>query len=95
MPRYRAILQVSDIAGESPRAVRSALNEQLRTSGLQNCQVVRVDLDGGPIGPRPTAPTGDREPEWRQQSNLGGVLLAAAVAWAMWFFWMMMSGPPD
>lgn len=96
MPRYRATLKVSGISGESPRAVRSALDEQLRSSGLENCHVVSVDLDV-PYGDgaRDSRFMGVGEPSWQEQTNAGGLLLVAAAAWAVWFFWWMLSAAPD
>ncbi len=97
MPKYRATVQVSGITGESPRAVRSALDEQLRRSGLENCHVVSVDLDPPPrkaLMRRSTA-AAPSEPAWGSQVNAGGLLLAAAATWAICFFWWMLSGTPE
>ena len=96
MPKYRATLQVSGITGESPRAVRSALDEQLRTSGFENCHVVRVDLDAPPPTARSAARgIDDGDSTWQQRGHAGGLLLVAAAAWAIWFFWWMLSGPGE
>lgn len=92
MPKYRAILQVSDIAGDNPAAVRTALDEQLRKSGLENCRVVTVEPEGMRARPGPTPPPpAPPESAWRRQANAGGLLLVAAAAWALWFFWWMFS----
>ena len=99
MPKYRATLQVSGIRGENPHAVRSALDDQLRKSGFENCHVVRIDLDVPPPNPSNRSYGGPGRDEvdtaWRQRSNTGGLLLAAAAAWAIWFFWWMLSGPGE
>lgn len=90
-------MQVSGITGENPRAVRSTLDEQLRRSGLENCHVVSVDLDTPPrraLMGRPAA-VAPSEPTWSSQANAGGLLLVAAAAWAIWFFWWMLSGAPE
>lgn len=97
MPKYRATLRVSGITGESPRAVRSTLDEQLRKSGLEHCRVVSVDLDDPPQKtsvrrPPAAAPS---EPAWRRQANIGGLLLVATAAWALWFFWWMLAGASE
>jgi hypothetical protein len=94
MPKYRATVQVSGLTGDSPRAVRSALDEQLRKSGLENCRVVALDVDA----PFPTAapPRSATPPPPRgRQIDAGGLLLVGAAAWAIWFFWMMLSSLPD
>jgi hypothetical protein len=93
MPRYRATVQVTGIAGDTATAVRGELEEQLRRSGLENCRVVSVDPEGLPVrpAPLPRAPAVNEESAWRRQSNAGGLLLVAAAAWAIWFFWWMLS----
>ena len=95
MRKYRATVQVTGIAGENPRAVRSALDEQLRNSGLQNCKVVSIDIDA-PRRPdrRSTEVIAAESPA--EQIGRGGLLLAAAAAWAILFFWWVLSvSPPD
>jgi ferric-dicitrate binding protein FerR (iron transport regulator) len=83
---------VSGITGENPHAVRSALDEQLRKSGLQNCRIVTVDVEGAPAGaPLGTPRIAERQAA-RQRASIGGLLLIAALAWAIWFFWWMLSG---
>src|SRR5512144_1369487 len=90
MRKYRATVQVTGIAGESPRAVRSALDEQLRQIGLQNCEVVSIDLDAPtPVVRRPAANgiVASAPPAQAQHLGAGRMLLAAAAAWALLFFW--------
>jgi hypothetical protein len=96
MARYRATIQVSGISGESPRAVRAALDERLRSSGLEQCHIVSVDLDvpsGGTARPSRSMDVG--KPSWQRQTNAGGFLLVAAATWAVWFFWWMLSAGQD
>jgi ferric-dicitrate binding protein FerR (iron transport regulator) len=96
MPKYRATVQVTGMTGESPRAVRSALDEQLRKSGFENCQIVSVDLEAPPPKALMRAPAAPAvEPAWRRQANAGGLLLVAAAAWAIWFFWWMLSASSE
>ena len=91
MPKYRATVHVSGLNGESPIAVRSALDDQLKKSGIENCRVVVVEPEGmtRPAPPASSAPQPDAA--WRRQANAGGLLLVAAAAWALWFFWWMFS----
>lgn len=97
MRKYRATVQVTGIAGESPRAVRSALDEQLRQIGLQNCEVVSIDLDAPtPVVRRPAANgiVASAPPAQAQHLGAGRMLLAAAAAWALLFFWWVLSTVP-
>ena len=95
MPKYQATVHVTGLTGENPRAVRSALDEQLRKSGLANCRVVAIDVEGASSPStlaRPAAPpVTPKETTWRREANIGGLLLIAAAAWAIWFFWWMLS----
>ncbi|MBX3023342.1 hypothetical protein KF840_00355 [bacterium] len=96
MPRYRATIYVNGVDGDTPSAARAAVEEQLKQSGLENCRVVSVDpegLTGRPV--RRPASAAQPDPDWRRQSNAGGLLLVAAVAWAIWFFWWMLSSGHD
>ena len=92
MPKYRATIHVTGVSGETPSAARAAVEEQLKQSGLENCRVISVDPEGLASRPvrRPVVVNGP-DPDWRRQSNAGGLLLVAAVAWAIWFFWWKLS----
>jgi hypothetical protein len=93
MPKYRAIVHISGLTGENPRVVRSEVDERLRKSGLQNCQIVSLDLDT-PMAPRRRA---NEASDGLQlpAGNPGGFLLIAAVTWALLFFWWMLSATPE
>lgn len=93
MRKYRATVQVSGLAGESPRAVRSALDEQLRNSGLSNCQVVSIEIDAPQIVPKHPPP--ESPPTRAAESGPGGFLLVAAATWAILFFWWMLTAAPE
>ena len=96
MPKYRATDLRQRRERRDPSAARAALEEQLKQSGLENCRVVSVDPEG--LAGASGASAGRRrqpDSEWRRQSNAGGLLLVAAVAWAIWFFWWMLSNGPD
>lgn len=96
MPKYRATIHLNGVSGETPTAARAAVEEQLKQSGLENCRVVSVDPEGLAARPaRPPASAAERDSAWRRQSNTGGLLLVAAVAWAIWFFWWMLSTGPE
>jgi ferric-dicitrate binding protein FerR (iron transport regulator) len=93
MSKYRANLHVSGITGDSAKAARSALDEQLRKSGLDNYRVVSIDLEAppAPAAAQRRVRTAPSEASWERQANAGGLLLVAAAAWAIWFFWWMLS----
>lgn len=93
MPKYRATVYVSGLTGDSPRAVRNEIDEQLRKSGLQNCRVVGIDLEA-PMAPRRSIDeTVASIPP--PAGGAGGWLLIAAATWALLFFWWMLSASPE
>lgn len=96
MPKYRVTLQVSGLSGENPSEVKSALDEQLKKSGIENCRIVGIDPDGMSARAAARAPaSAPVDSAWRRQANAGGLLLVAAAAWAIWFFWWMLSTAPE
>lgn len=95
MPKYRATVNVSGLTGKSPRAVRAALEEQLRESGLQNCGIVAIDIDAPSQSKALPARRAAPAPARRRQDNAGALLLVAAAAWAIWFFWWVLSAAPE
>jgi len=98
MPKYQATVHVTGLTGENPGAVRSALAEQLRKSGVENCRILAVDVESGsnPNTPprRGTPARPPKESGWRREASIGGLLLIAAAVWAIWFFWWMLSSTP-
>ncbi|MGH9419158.1 MAG: hypothetical protein ACRD3J_04230 [Thermoanaerobaculia bacterium] len=96
--KFRATVQVTGISGDTPTAVRGALEERLKRSGLENCRVVSVDPEApgrGIARPVRAPPLAADHALWRRQANAGGLLLVAAAAWAIWFFWWMISVGTD
>jgi hypothetical protein len=97
MPKYRATVQVSGLTGDGPRAVRSALDEQLRKSGFDKSRVVSVEIDAPvekPAVRRPVVAGGSTRPANRR-IDPGGLLLVGAAVLAIWFLWSMLMGAPE
>jgi ferric-dicitrate binding protein FerR (iron transport regulator) len=96
MAKYRATLHLSGLSGDSPQAVQSALDALLKKRGLENCRIVRIDPEGLATRAAPArAAERSESSAWRRQANAGGLLLVAAAAWAIWFFWWMFSVGTD
>jgi len=97
MPKYRATVQVSGLTGDGPRAVRSALDEQLRKSGFEKSRVVSVEIDAPARKPTERQSAAIHVP--RRPANrkleLSGVLLVAASVFAFWVLWSMLTGLPE
>ena len=89
MPKYRATIHVSGLSGDSPRAVRAALDAELGKSGLRGCRIVAIDIDAPP--PRAVSTARRVPPPARRPMEAGGMLLVAAAVAAMWFMWWMVT----
>jgi len=88
MPRYRATVQLRDIEGPDRASVKRRLQKRLDDAGLKGCQVTRVDAERGAIQPL-RFPAVARPNPRRLPRDRAGLLLVAAIAWALWFFWQL------
>jgi hypothetical protein len=97
MPKYKATVHVTGLDGDSPTSVRTALDDQLKRVGIENYRVVAIEPEGWARAAQraPAQAVPAQEPGWRRQANAGGLLLVAAAAWAVWFFWWMFSVGPE
>jgi hypothetical protein len=88
MAHFEATVRLLDVIASDPPGARRAIEERLRAAGFSRWQIVRV----GPLG----ATTRRVEPPRRlarpDASYLGGgLLVAAGVAWTLWFLWILAS----
>jgi len=98
MPKYRATVQVSGLTGDGPRAVRTALDEQLRKSGFEKSRVVSLEIEGPTTRKSPVRQLTGNAPAPRPSSrglDLGGLLLIGAGAVAFWVLWSLWMGMPE
>ena len=97
MPKYRATVQVSGLTGDGPRAVRSALDEQLRKSGFEKSRVVSVEIDAPARKPaeRQVALANAKPRPVNRTLEIGGLLLIGASVFAFWVLWSMLTGLPE
>jgi len=94
MPTFRATVRIDNVEGDDAADARRAVEERLRDAGLHRWSVLRVDRQTALTEQEARRNRGRVAPGervWRQQSNTGGVLLAAAAIWALWFFWQLSS----
>lgn len=97
MPKYKATVHVTGLSGDSPTSVRTALDDQLKKIGIENCRIVAIEPEGWARAAQRATPQAQSSEDsaWRRQANAGGLLLVAAAAWAVWFFWWMFSVGPE
>ncbi len=89
MAKFCATVRMTALDGVDPVTVRRAVVERLREAGLDHYQVLRIDREGAAIRPVRRAPHHSRP---QRGSDIRGMLLVAAAAWTMWFFWQLAAG---
>lgn len=89
MPQFEVVIRILD-SGESSAAARQAVEERLRAAGIQRWQVLQV-TPPGQTPHRNGAGLGAAKAPARPQTNYTGgtLVVAAVVAWAAWFLWML------
>jgi len=82
MQNFRATIRVRDVKGKDALSARDALEERLRTAGIEHWRV--VDISPVDVVPRTVRATALR---WRADRQIAGrLMLLGAVGWALWFF---------
>ena len=87
MAQFEATVRVFEISESDPAAARQLVEERLRSGGFSRFQIMNLGVHGA-IPMRVEAP---RRQRTRAQASFagGGVLVAAVVAWTLWFLWML------
>jgi hypothetical protein len=87
MPKFRAIVRLSGIEAADAASVPRTVEEQLKAAGLSRWRVLRVHDEDAPRRRRLQRLRYRRR--WRsRREGTNGLLIVAASAWAIWFFWM-------
>ena len=88
MAHFEATVRIFDVSESNASAARRVVEDRLRTAGFSRWKVARVALQGK-IVPRADSPRGVMRSD---ASYLGGgLLIAAVVAWTLWFLWLLAS----
>jgi hypothetical protein len=84
---FQAIVQIFDVRETDASAARRTVEERLQRAGFGRWQL--VSLYPHPVA-MPARRHRQRRPTRRGVSYAnGGLLLAAIVAWALWFIWLL------
>ena len=89
MPKFRATVQLTNLDGQDTVVVRQALDEELKRAGFTHWRIIGIEPEVKAARWRLRSAPADRVEQPRRPMNAGGVLLVAASAWAIWFFWML------
>jgi hypothetical protein len=86
MAHFEATVRLFDVIEANAPAARRALEERLRAAGFTRWQILGVAPQG--TFPRVVEPW--RHPGRRREvSYAGGALVAALLAWTLWFLWLL------
>jgi hypothetical protein len=88
MAQFEATIRIYDVAEADPVAARRAIEERLRTSGFNRWQIANLGVQGA-IPTRVATPSRRRRVGAQASYAGGGMLVAAVVAWTLWFLWML------
>ncbi|HVM97907.1 MAG TPA: hypothetical protein VMT89_16045 [Candidatus Acidoferrales bacterium] len=89
MAQFEATVRVFEVNEVDPIAARRAVEERLRSGGFARFQIMNLGVQGA-IPARIEPPATRRRRVGMQASYAGGgMLVAAVVAWTLWFLWML------
>jgi hypothetical protein len=88
MTHFQATVRIFDVSESNASAARRAIEERLRVAGFTRWQVARV-------GPQRSIASRAESPRRVVRTDVsyvgGGMLVAAVVAWTLWFLWLLAS----
>jgi hypothetical protein len=86
MAHFEATIRVFDVIEANGPAARRAVEQRLRSAGFTRWQIVGVGVQGA-------AARGAGHARRAVSTDLtyagGGLLVAAVVAWTLWFLWLL------
>jgi hypothetical protein len=88
MPQYEVVVRVLDVSEPDPVSARRHVEERLRAGGVGRWLVTSITPQGS-SPPRVPAPPRHRTLGAQASYAGGSMLIAAVVAWALWFLWML------
>lgn len=88
MAHFEATVRLLDVTESDPPAARRAIEERLRAAGFTRWQIIRVGPQGA-VTRRVNPPRRSVRSEISYAS--GSLLVAAVVAWTLWFLWLLAS----
>jgi len=90
MAHFEVTVRLSDVNESDGPAARQAIEERLRAAGFSRWQIVAVGLQGATHKNTSQRRTNRRREMGPDISRAGGgLLVAAVVAWTLWFLWLL------
>lgn len=87
MAHFEAMVRLFDIVEPDPLDARRAVEERLRAAGFTRWHVVSVGLQGASTNRAARLPRRVMRTDVSYAG--GGLLVAAVVAWTLWFLWLL------
>ena len=94
MAQFEADIRLYDVAETDAVAARKAVDERLRAAGFRRWKIVKIGHQGAvqrPLGR--TMPRGalynNPSARARADAGQGAWVVVAALAWAIWFVWLL------
>jgi len=87
MARFEATVRILDVTESDAPAARRAIEERLRDAGFTRWHILSLGVQGAMVRAVPRPPRRARRVEVSYAG--GGLLVAAVVAWTLWFFWLL------
>ena len=87
MPNFEVRIRLLDVHENDAWSARQEVEERLRAAGFKRWQIVNLRLQDAAQPPRllPRRRRGRRG----ESSLAGGLIIAAALAWSLWFWWTL------
>lgn len=89
MPNFEVRVRLLDVDENDAWSARRTAEERLRAAGFKRWQVVSLRLQDARVAPmiRPASPV--RRARRAESSLAAGLVLTAALAWSLWFWWAL------
>lgn len=84
MVKYTSTIKLYDVTGPDAVGARKALEEKLQGADLGRWQIISITPDAPPL------PVQRRSSRRIPPSRLGPLFLIGAIAWAIWFYWLLL-----
>jgi len=86
MARFTATIRVLDLEAPDRVGARKQIEAKLQSGEVGRYQIVAVEPSASPLPVRQPRPP--VRPKW-VNTALGPLLLLGALAWTLWFYWLL------
>jgi len=84
MAHFEVTVRLMDVVESDAQAAMRVVEDGLRSGGFSRWQVTHLGLQSAIVPARPA-----RRPLQTEAGYSGGLLVAALLAWVLWFIWLL------